>query len=278
MQRSPSTSSTSPPPTAAARPSIDETARNLVNFSGLSAIARYHHALDILPVRCEHSRSRASVDTSEPTPTKPGVRFSEIEEDDSEQQQQQEHVDVAYRNIGGWDQTHDRLLVTWRKQSCINLWLQMSSAYYFQHLNNWIVYPTILISAASSMGFLAESCPGEVVRYILASISIISACLTALSRQTRAAEKAQEYSIKAREYGTFIRNLNFLLTLDFRQRPDPRETLAKLRADFDRINETQMEPPLNIIRLYEKNHKSLESALYEDLRSESKFNMSNTSM
>lgn len=169
----------------------------------------------------------------------------------------------ALQGAQEWEAAHDELLRTWRRQASINLWLQSASAYYYERLNNLVTYPAILVSAVTSVGMFASE--NEIMRYVLAGLSMFSACITALSRQMRAAEKAQEYTIKARELGKFVRYLNFLLTLEMKQRPSVQEAITTLRIDFDRINDTQLEPPLNIVRLYERNHKSLESTLYEEL-------------
>lgn len=162
-----------------------------------------------------------------------------------------------------WRVVHDELLKTWRRQASVNLWLQTASAYYYERINNWITYPTILVSAMTSVGIFSTD--NEIVRYALAGVSLFSACMSALNRQIRAAERAQEYSIKARELGKFVRDLNFLLMIEYHQRPNVREALTRIRCDFDRINDTQNEPPLSIIRMYEKNHQSIESTLYQEL-------------
>lgn len=171
-----------------------------------------------------------------------------------------------------WDQSHNALLRTWRRQACINLWLQLSSSYFYERFNNWTTYPSIICTTVSSVGVFVTDHPA--MRYCIAGMSLLSACLIALNRHSRAPELAQDYGTKTREYASFIRSLNFILILPFDQRPCVKETLTKLRADFDRINDTQTEPPINIIRMYEKNHHSLETSLYEDLKQESRFRIS----
>lgn len=182
---------------------------------------------------------------------------------------QSRFIDRCDDEQGQWNPSHDDLLKTWRRQACINLWLQLSSSYYYERLNVWSTYPTIAMSVITSIGTFIGT--HIAVRYCMAGLSLLSACLVAMNRHSRAPEKAQDHTIKTREYATFIRFINFILILPPDQRPPMKETLGRLRRDFDRINVTQMEPPIHIIRSYEKNHKSLETSLYEDLNDERRF-------
>jgi hypothetical protein len=225
----------------------------------IDLIAQYHQRLNVVSVDENPSPSGSSTDNRECTDKPPVSVQAALETCKTEQFK----YDGAIRNLGRWDDHHDALLKTWKRQASINHWLQLASAYYYAKVNNWMAYPTILVSALTSVGIFASD--DRIVKYVLASLSLASACVIAINKQTRVAEKAEDYGSKARELGKFIRDLNFLLTLKRDQRPDVRESITKLRCDFDRINDTQSEPPLNIVRMYEKNHKSIESTLYEEL-------------
>lgn len=167
---------------------------------------------------------------------------------------------------GRWEAAHEELLKSWRKEATINLWLQSSSSYYFQWFNNLLTYPSIAFGAATSVGlFVSEN---HVVQYVLAGLSMLSAVMTAFNRQMRAAEKAEQYNLKARDYAAFIREINYTLTMNPEQRPNVREAITTMRIGIERISETQIEPPMHVVRRYERTHPSLENSLslYADLK------------
>lgn len=168
-----------------------------------------------------------------------------------------------------WEAAHDDLLRTWRKEASINLWLQSSSAYYFQTLNNLLTYPAIVFGTTTSVGIFASQ--NHALQYVLAGLSMASAIMTTFNRQLRAAEKAEQYNIKARDYAMFVREINYIIAMAHDQRPHVRETITRMRIGLDRIMQTQNEPPMHIIRLYERTHPSLEQSisLYADLRNPS---------
>jgi hypothetical protein len=165
-----------------------------------------------------------------------------------------------------WDETHEALIKSWRKQACINIWLQQASSYYYERISVLTTYPCIFSSAFSATCIFVSNHPA--VRFVIAGLSLASCVLLATNRHSRAPEKAAQYSSTARDYASFIRYINFVSILAEVQKPPVKETISKLRADFDKINETQLDPPLYIIRAYEQNHKSIEASLYEDLVAE----------
>lgn len=165
-----------------------------------------------------------------------------------------------------WDESHDILIKSWRKQASINIWLQQASSYYYARLSDWTTYPCIVSSVLTAISVF--SIEHEAVKYVVAGLSLVSSVLLAVNKHSRAAEKSQQYSSTARDYASFIRYLNFISILTGVQKPPMKETIAKVRSDFDKINENQLDPPLYIIRAYERNHKSIEASMYADLVAE----------
>jgi hypothetical protein len=161
-----------------------------------------------------------------------------------------------------WDAGHEELLRAWRKESTMNTILQTSSSHHYQWWNSFLTYPTILISAGTSIGMFStnESVP---LRFVLGGLALLGGCLTAWNRQMRAAERSEQYALKAREHAAFVRDVNYVLTLKHDVRPDVKETIGKLRVTFDKMFESQVEPPLSVIRRYEQTHAPVE-CLYKD--------------
>ena len=168
-----------------------------------------------------------------------------------------------------WTDAHDRLLTTWRKQASISLWLQLASNYYYARLNDYLSYPVMVFSTATSIGVfgLNDSLTGK---FTISIISLISGMITAVNKHCRAPEKSQEYALRAKDYYTFIRELDFLLATDKEERSDLGETIERIKNTYNRIVDMQLEPPIHILREYEKKFRPLEASMFSDLMSEFK--------
>lgn len=175
-----------------------------------------------------------------------------------------------------WNDSHDNLLKLWRKQASINLWLQLASNYFYTRLNDYLSYPAIIVSAATSIGVFGsdDSLKGK---FAISILALVSGILTAVNKHCRAAEKGQEYALRAKDYYTFIREIDFILSRTREERPPMTETLERVKSTYDRIVDMQMEPPIHVIRDYEKKFRPLEASLFSDLQSEIRSNSSSSS-
>lgn len=173
---------------------------------------------------------------------------------------------IATDRMSKWHEGHDNLLRIWRKQAAINLWLQLASNYYYHKLNDCLSYPSIIISAATSIGVFGSD-NSMVGKYAISILALMSGILTAVNKHCRAAEKSQEFALRAKDYYTFIREIDFILSICKDERKDMGETLERIRSTYDRIVDMQLEPPIHIVREYEKKFKPLEASLF-DLSSE----------
>lgn len=165
-----------------------------------------------------------------------------------------------------WEPHHDDLLRAWKKQAAINLWLALASKYRYDIINNWLTYPCIIISASTSIGILGIDFY-TAGKYVMSTAIMASAILGAISKHFGAAEKSQEFYTRSKDYFALIRELDYLLGLHFEERGNVVEVLTRLKMQFDRILDLQLEPPLDIIRLYEQKFKPLENSLL-DLQNE----------
>lgn len=177
---------------------------------------------------------------------------------------------------GKWDESHDNLLKLWRKQASINLWLQLASNYYYAKLNDYLSYPAIIVSAATSIGVFGSdnSLAGK---FAISILALIAGTLTAINKHCRAPEKSQEFALRAKDYYTFIREIDFIMSTKREERPVMSETLERVKATYDRIVDMQMEPPIHVIRDYEKKFRPLSNSLFSDLKSELRSPSSSTS-
>ena len=163
--------------------------------------------------------------------------------------------------VHDWRESHQLLLHEWKRQAAVCLWLQIASHYHYSRINNILTYPTVIITAFTSVGVwgIEGSTAGK---YVMSSVSLVAGILATVSKHCRAAEKSNEFQLRSKEYLAIIREIDYILALDEDQRPEVGETLMRIRATFDRIMDLQLDPPLRVIRAYEDRFRSLESSMF----------------
>ena len=181
-----------------------------------------------------------------------------------QQQLQQQTVDEDKHdnsNLSEWRESHSALLREWKRQAAVCLWLQIASHYHYARINNWITYPTVIITAATSIGIWGVE-NSEIGKFIMSGVSLFAGILATVAKHCRAAEKSNEFQLRSKEYLGIIREIDYILALDLDQRPLVSETMLRIRGAFDRIMDLQLDPPLAVIRLYEERFRSLESSMF----------------
>jgi hypothetical protein len=173
---------------------------------------------------------------------------------------------LKHKKKHDWTSHHDELLHSWHKQASINFWLQMASNYYYGLLNAWLAYPSIILSTATSIGVFGMN--GMTGKYITAVMALMSAILIGILRQAQAAEKAKEFILRAKDFYILIREIDYLLATEYDDRETAKEIMSRLRRTFDRIVDMSLDPPIHIIRSYEKRFRPLEASLLQDLQTE----------
>lgn len=160
-----------------------------------------------------------------------------------------------------WHDGHNSLLQHWRKQASINLWLQIVSNYYYMRINDWLSYPSILLSASLSIGVfgLGTSMTSQFVSAILAMLAGI---LVAINKHVGSPEKAQAHMLRAKDYYSFVRYLDCLLSTVFEERDPMSETMLRIKGNFNRIVDMSLEPPLSVVRSYEERFRPIEKILF----------------
>jgi len=167
-----------------------------------------------------------------------------------------------------WNENHDSLLMLWKKQAHINMWLQLASNYYYTRLNDYLSYPAIIVSTATSIGVFGIDDKSLAGKFVISILALLCGVLTAINKHCRAAEKSQEFALRAKDYYTFIREIDFILSTSHEERPFMTETLERVKGTYDRIVDMQLEPPIHVVRDYEKKFRPLANSLFSDLQSE----------
>ena len=163
-----------------------------------------------------------------------------------------------------WTSNHDDILRSWRKQCAISMWLALASKYYYSSMNNWLTYPGIIISAITSIGIVGLGCDGPGL-YVLSILNLLGGILNTVCKQAQPAEKSQDFYLRAKDYYTLIREIDYLLAINTHDRPPVNEVMVRIKSDLDRIMDQQMQCPLKIIREYEQKFQPLHDGMYADL-------------
>lgn len=167
-------------------------------------------------------------------------------------------------NHSEWKQEHETILLSWRKIAAINMWLSLASKYMYERVNNWLAYPSVIMSVLTSIGVVGLDTCGDQswANYLMSSVALVAAILTTINKHTGAAEKTHEFYVRSKEYYALIREIDYILALHIDDRPDAFETMVRLRAEMEKTIDNQMDFPLRIIREYEKKFKPVESSLF----------------
>jgi hypothetical protein len=169
-----------------------------------------------------------------------------------------------------WKPEHDKLLTTWRQQAATNLWLQVGSGYYYRKLDDFLAYPSIILSTITSISVFATLQNNSYGPYLTSVMALASGILVGINKHAKAAEKAECFTICSKEYYALIREIDFILSTPMFERGSDKETIANIRSTFDKVVEMSLDPPLHIIRQYELKFKPIETQLLNELESEMK--------
>ena len=143
------------------------------------------------------------------------------------------------------------------------MWLALASKYYYSSMNNWLTYPGIIISAITSIGVVGLGCEGPGL-YVLSVLNLLGGILNTICKQAQPAEKSQDFYLRAKDFYTLIREIDYLLAINSHDRPPVNEVMLRIKSDLDRIMDQQMQCPLKIIREYEEKFQPLHDGMYAD--------------
>jgi hypothetical protein len=163
-----------------------------------------------------------------------------------------------------WTEAHEDILKEWKAKCFVNLWLQDKSAYYYVRLYNFLSYPVIMLSSVSSAALFSSD--NHVLKYIAGVMTLCSGVLTAVTRQLKPGEMYQQHALTTRRYTNLLRNIDICLSLTVTMRPSPAHFLDKIGLEIENLASNQLDPPLNVIKRFERKYGPLDKMLYgEDI-------------
>lgn len=163
-----------------------------------------------------------------------------------------------------WLKQHEHILRQWKSRCFVNLWLQIASGYYYNIMYNWFSYPVIIMSSLSSAALLSTN--DHIMKFLLGALTLSCGIITAVTRQLKPGEMYQDHSYVAKRYLNLIRNIDTCLSLTHEMRPEPQMFLDRVGNEIDMLEATQHDPPLLVVRNFEKKYGPLYRVLYgEDI-------------
>ena len=163
-----------------------------------------------------------------------------------------------------WTLKHESILREWKAKCFVNLWLQDRSAYFYSKMYNWFSFPIIIISSLSSAALFATHDQG--MKTAVSVMTMLSAVLTAITRQYKPGELHQQHATTTRRYHNLIRHIDTCLSITPQMRPGPELFLEKIGMEIDNLAETQLDPPITIMWQFERKFGPIDRMLYgEDI-------------
>jgi hypothetical protein len=160
-----------------------------------------------------------------------------------------------------WTEQHEKLLNNWRMKLYAQMWLQHKSMYYFNSVNNWLTYPTIIISSLSSATLFSTN--SAAAKYTIGALSLATAIITGLTRHIKPAERTQQHATALLQYQEMIHTITTCLNLPMDMREEPQLFIRDIETKMKTWNEKQAMPPPHIVALFERQYGEIDKILYD---------------
>ena len=147
---------------------------------------------------------------------------------------------IASPDASAWTISHDKLLREWKTRCFVEYFLQTFSLYVYQKYYNYISLPVIVLSTAAGASIFSSDKPA--VRYMSASMAMVSGILSGLIRQLQPGEKSAQHYTYAKRWNNLLRNLQQTLSIPYSQRPKVDVYLAQVMSEMDAIGSSQPYP------------------------------------
>jgi len=159
-----------------------------------------------------------------------------------------------------WCPKQEQLLVRWAEKAAGYRWLHNHARLHFKRVNDWLSYPSIIISSITGVGGFAVLNPSGndtvpdstrtkimLVQYAFAFLNVVGGILTSISKFSQSSQLAEAHSVMCVQYSKFYRNIDMELSLDPQHRGDVVEFVKTCRQEYDRLLDDAPDIPSNAI-------------------------------
>jgi len=159
-----------------------------------------------------------------------------------------------------WCPKQEQLLVRWAEKAAGYRWLHNHARLHFKRVNDYMSYPSIVISSITGVGGFAVLNPAGsenvqsatknkilIVQYLFAFLNVVGGILTSLSKFSQSSQLSEAHSVMCVQYSKFYRNIDMELSLDPEHRQDVIEFVNMCRQEYDRLLDDAPDIPANAI-------------------------------
>jgi len=159
-----------------------------------------------------------------------------------------------------WCPKQEQLLIRWAEKAAGYRWLHNHARLHFKRIDNYLSYPSIVISSITGVGGFAVLNPGGddgvseetkskimIVQYMFAFLNVMGGILTSISKFSQSSQLAEAHSAMCVQYSKFYRNIDMELSLEPEHREDVVEFVNMCRQEYDRLLDDAPDIPANAI-------------------------------
>lgn len=162
-----------------------------------------------------------------------------------------------------WDTDQEHILKKWKCQLFVHMYMQGEARAYYRVLYNWLSTPVILINTAASAAIFVTN-REDIRNYVLLAMTLSAAVLATLSRSMQVAELYQQHGSVCIRYCSLLHDIENVLNMRVDLRPSALSYIDKVKSDMDSIMSSQAEPPVHIVREFERTYGRIAGLFYGD--------------
>jgi hypothetical protein len=167
------------------------------------------------------------------------------------------------KKLESWSYKTECLLKEWAEKAAGYRWLHLRSSELYTKYNNYLAYPIIIFSCIVGIGGLS-SISGErptevelITQYVFFTCNIIVSMFSSIQRFNNFIEYSEKHTQAAIQYSKFYRLINMELSLERCDREYGIDFCKFSKTEFDRLLSTSPEVPLQIINIFNIEHKDV---------------------
>ena len=147
-----------------------------------------------------------------------------------------------------WCDKQEKLLKSWAERAAGYRWLHNHARLHYKKQNDYLSYPSIVISSITGVGGFAVLNPSGsdnvsqhvknkimIVQYFFAFLNVLGGILTSISKFSQSSTLSDSHSLMCVQYSKFYRNIDMELSLDEKDRSCVVDFVKKCREEYDRL-------------------------------------------
>lgn len=161
-----------------------------------------------------------------------------------------------------WCPEYEKMLGKWRAKLFVQMWLNQMTGYYYDTIRNWLTFPVIIVSSASSATFfVSNNCKVQFAMAILSSVNIF---ITGILLEMAPGQKIEQHINVMKQCKVLTRTIDCQLSFPYELRDDALKFIEKLNLEIENVAESEELIPKFIIHKFEKKYGNIDSIMFGD--------------